>query len=75
MKEYQPAWRMPVLQHFISDLEKSWNLLWYDYSCKTFLFYVLERETFVANVRFEITMLRNNAEYKKMDQLCQLYNL
>jgi hypothetical protein len=54
LKEYQQAWQMSALQCFISDLEKSWNLSWYDDRREMFLFYVLEGETFVSNVRFKI---------------------
>jgi len=41
MKEYQQAWGMPASQHFFSDLETSWNSLWFDDRCKTFLSCIL----------------------------------
>jgi hypothetical protein len=37
-----------------ADLEACWNLHQYDNRRNTFLFYVLEREMFIGNVRFKI---------------------
>jgi hypothetical protein len=48
MKEYQQAWRMPVLQCFVSDLGKRYD------DRQNVSLYVLEGEMFVANVRFKI---------------------
>ncbi len=54
LRKYQEVRWIPALQCFISDLEKRRTLCWYDDRCKMFLFYVLEGETFVQNVRLKI---------------------
>jgi hypothetical protein len=48
MKEYQQAWRMPVLQCFVADLGKRYD------DRQNVSLYVLEGEMFVANARFKI---------------------
>jgi len=47
MTEYQQAWQMRAPQSFTADLELSWNLCQYYNRHKIFLFYVIERETFI----------------------------
>jgi hypothetical protein len=54
MLEYQQAWRMPAPKSFNCDLEACWNFCRYVDRRKMFLFYVLEREMFIVNVRFKI---------------------